>query len=172
MKTITIPKKFGYPTLDIHINGEKYTIESGKEISVADEVAEVIENAIALEPKIGVPRNKIAQRAEESLKELTAEDLAGISVISNCAFYSCKSLINLTIPNNITKIGDSAFDWCLSLENVYLPERPPILAKTNAFGNIHKGCIFYCKTQESLEAYRTAANWNTVMETYTFTVEE
>ena len=44
-KTIIIPKRFGYPTLDIVVNGKVYTVESNKEIVVEDHVAEAIENA-------------------------------------------------------------------------------------------------------------------------------
>lgn len=51
MTTITIPKRFGYPTVDIYINGKKYTFSSGVEISVEDNIADIIENAVALEPK-------------------------------------------------------------------------------------------------------------------------
>ena len=51
MKKITIPKKFGYPTMDIMVNFKRYTLETGKEIEVDDGLAEVIENAIAFEPK-------------------------------------------------------------------------------------------------------------------------
>ena len=51
MKTITIPKSFGYPTLDIVINNEKHTLKSGVEITVDDRIAEVIENAAALAHK-------------------------------------------------------------------------------------------------------------------------
>ena len=51
MKTITIPKNFGYPTMEIIANGKHYELSSGKEITVEDNLAEVIENAIALAPK-------------------------------------------------------------------------------------------------------------------------
>lgn len=51
MKRITIPERFGYPTLEITINGKEQTFASGVEIEVEDSVAEAIENAIALEPK-------------------------------------------------------------------------------------------------------------------------
>lgn len=170
MKTITIPVRFGYPTLEITVNGKEYSVKSGEPITIEDNIAEAIENAIALAPKLGMYKSKLAQLAEESLTELTAEDLAGISIIANCAFYSTKSLLKVTIPNNITKIGDSAFDWCWSLESVYLPETPPTLAKTSAFGNIKPNCTFYCKTQESLDAYKAATNWSTLAGTYSFVV--
>lgn len=51
MKTITIPKRFGYPTAKITANGKEYILKSGEEIAVEDHIAEIIENAIALEPK-------------------------------------------------------------------------------------------------------------------------
>lgn len=54
MKQIIIPTKFGYPTVDIVINEKKYTLKSGTPINVNDAVAAVIENAIALEPKMGM----------------------------------------------------------------------------------------------------------------------
>ena len=196
MKTITIPKRFGYPTLDIHINGERHTLESGKEISVADEVAEIIENAIALEPKPKRYLSKFAQRADGSLVEITKEDLEAIEIIVDHSFNYCQKLTDVTIPDNVTSLGDgafytcsnleiirfvgnsklnsigkNAFQWCGKLKEVCLPETPPTLANIDAFGNINTGCIFYCKTQESLIAYKAATNWSTLAETYTFTVE-
>lgn len=50
-KTITIPKSFGYPTADFIINHKRYTLETGVPITVDDAIAEVVENAIALQPK-------------------------------------------------------------------------------------------------------------------------
>ena len=92
MKTITIPKKYGFPTLDITVNGKEYTVKSGEEITVEDHIAEAIENALALAPNVGVSRNKLAQLAEGSLTEITASDLEGIKWIRGSAFYSCKGI--------------------------------------------------------------------------------
>ena len=170
MKTIQIPTTSN-PFI-VNINNHEYQYRAGETAEVPGEVAEAIEDALELEPRPKRYLSRIAQLAEESLTELTPEDLEGISTISNCAFYSCKSLIKITIPPAITRIGDSAFDWCWSLESVYLPETPPTLAKTNAFGNIKGTCVFYCKTQESLDAYLAATNWSTLAGTYTFKVEE
>lgn len=197
MKTITIPKRFGFPTVDIYVNNKPYTFNSGEEITVDDHVAEVIENAIALEPKQGRYKSKLAQLIEGSLTEITASDLDGIETIVSSAFSYCRSLISLEVPCSVTRIGTSAFyscgelervrfgdniklesigasvfEWCEKLTSVYLPETPPILANTNAFANINSACVFYCKSQASLDAYKAAANWSTLTGTYTFKVEE
>lgn len=195
MKTITIPIKFGYPTVDIEINNKKYTLKSGEEISVDDHVAEIIENAIALAPKYERNLSKLAQIAEGSITEITAEDLECVETIvtyalaysknlkklsipnsvkniEGYAFYSCNKLESLVMGSNVKKIGVNAFDWCANLTRVYLPTTPPELANTNAYDHIKTTCVFYCKSQASLNAYKAAANWSTLTGTYTFKVEE
>jgi hypothetical protein len=197
MKTITIPKRFGYPTLDITVNGKVYTVKSGEEITIEDHIAEAIENAIALEPK---PRRNITQLgklADGSLLEITARDLGGITSISSYAFYYIKQLLRVEIPSDVTNIGDCtfygcsnlesvrfeansnlksigliAFDKCDNLSSVYLPSTPPALPNADVFKSIKADCVFYCKTQESLNAYMAAPYWSTLAGTYTFVVEE
>lgn len=172
MKTITIPKRFGYPQLDICINGKKYILKSGIEISVEDEVAEIIENALALEPKAGRHFSRLAQFVSGSITEVKSEELEGITAISRCSFYNYFNLISIEIPDSVMNIGNYAFDGCKSLTSVYLPNTPPTLAAVNAFASINADCTFYCKTQASLDAYKAATNWSTLAETYSFVVEE
>ena len=194
MKTITIPKKYGYPTLDIKVNGKKYTVNSGVEITVEDHVAEVIENSIALAPKIGVSRNRFAQHIEGIITNLASSDFEGVEtiayyalayskklktmeiprnvkVIAEGAFYGCSTLESVRFAENgkLESIGLVAFGYCKALSAVFLPEKPPILAN---FANIKADCVFYCKNQESLDAYMAATNWSTLAETYTFAVKE
>lgn len=197
MKSITIPERFGYPTVNIEINNKTYTLKSGEEITVDDHVAEVIENAIALAPKQGRNISRLAQLAEGSITELTKGDLEGIETIVSSSFSYCRSLISVEIPNGVTRIGTSAFYSCGELESVrfgdniklesiggsafecceklvcvYLPTTPPTLANNSAFANINASCVFYCKTQAILNAYKTAPIWSTLTGTYTFKVEE
>lgn len=196
MTTITIPTKFGYPKFDIYINGKKYTLQSGVEITVEDNVAEVIENALDLAPKYSKNLSRLAQLAEGSITEITADDLFGIEtiaayvfsqcyslktlefsdsikVISKSAFASCTKLERVRFGYNskINQIGVNVFNYCTSLKRVYLPPKPPTLENANAFGDINTACVFYCKSQESLNAYKAAANWSTLTGTYSFVVE-
>lgn len=169
-KTIIIPS-YNDP-FTVNINNREYVYKGGATIEVPDEVADVIANALALEPKPKIYLSKFAQRAEGSLTQITEADLEGISTIGHSAFVSCDNLRKVSLPNCITSIRNYAFNWCSNLESVWLPETPPALVDVNAFGNINAACVFYCKTQESLNAYKAAPNWSTLTGTYTFKVEE
>ena len=192
-KTITIPKH-NNPFIVV-INNSTYTYKAGDTLEVPDEVAEAIEDALELEPKPKKHLSKIAQRANGSILEVNESDLEGIENIASYAFahceglktitipdsvelienhacYGCSSLESVTMGNSITKIEAYAFDWCTRLKSVYLPKTPPALNYTNTFGNIKADCVFYCKTQASLDAYKAAPNWSTLTGTYTFVVEK
>ena len=154
------------------INNTVYQYKGGETIEVPDDVAEAIEDAIELIPKPKRYLSRFAQHIEGSLTEVTAKDLEEVSKIFTCAFYGNYLLAKVTIPRNITMIEGSAFEYCANLRSVYLPETPPTLEKTNAFANIRSSCVFYCKTQASLDAYKAAPNWSTLTGTYSFVVEE
>ena len=169
MKTIQIPTTSN-PFI-VNINNHAYQYRAGETAEVPDEVAEAIEDALEMEPKPKRYLSKFAQLVGGILSEVTAEDLEGISIISNNAFSNCGALKQVVIPNSITKIGLYAFDWCAELERVYLPETPPVFTKGNSFTNIKANCVFCCKTQEILEAYKVAPIWSTLVDTYSFVVE-
>ncbi len=193
MKTIQIPTSSN-PCIVV-INNTAYSYRAGDTVEVPDEVAEAIEDALKLEPKPMRYLSRIAQRAEGSLTELGESDLEGVEDIATYAFAYCSNIKSATIPDSVTSIRacafysngklvsvrfgnklatieKNAFDWCTKLEKVYLPETPSTLQDITAFQNINAACVFYCKTQESLDAYKVAEGWSTLASTYTFVVEE
>ena len=194
-KTIIIPK-YNDP-FTVVINNEVYQYKGGETVEVPDDVAEAIADALELVPKPKRYLSKIAQRADCSITELTRGDLEGVETIAYYAFGQCSSLISVEFPDSVKALGGSAFhacnglksvkfgvnsrlesigttvfEWCSHLEKVYLPVTPPVLANTNAFNNINAACVFYCKTQASLDAYKKATNWSTLTGAYSFVVEE
>lgn len=45
-----------------------------------------------------------------------------ITSIGDYAFYCCKSLTSITIPNSVTSIGESAFNGCSALKSIAIPD--------------------------------------------------
>lgn len=104
-----------------------------------------------------------------SIKSITIGSY--VTSIGNYAFYGCTELTSIEIANSVASIGSEVFYGCTNLEAVRIPENPPALANVNAFPDIKDGCVFYCKTQESLDAYKAAENWSTLVGKYSFVVE-
>ena len=192
-RSITIPE-YKNPFVVI-INNNVYQYKSGETVEVPDEVAEAIEDALRLVPKPKRYLSKFAQIANGTLAEITESDLEGVEAIVSYAFAYCANLKKATTPNGVRSIGNgafyscsklesvdmgdgiqriekNAFDWCIKLANVYLPETPPVLENATAFDNIKADCVFYCKSQASLDAYKAAPIWSTLAGTYAFVVEE
>lgn len=192
MKTIQIPTTSN-PFI-VNINNQGYSYRAGATVEVPNEVAAAIEDALDLEPKPKRHLSRIGQLAEGSITELTTSDLDGAEKIAkrafehcqsikrvelpNCitsigseAFFSCESINLVTIGNGVKQIATYAFYGCIALARVALPEIPPVLEDVNAFNKIKTSCTFYCKTKESLDAYKAAANWSTLAGTYAFAVE-
>ena len=53
-----------------------------------------------------------------NLTEITADDLANYTSIDDEAFYDCRSLTSITIPNSVNSIGYYAFEECVNLNRV------------------------------------------------------
>jgi hypothetical protein len=45
-----------------------------------------------------------------------------VKSIGGCAFFGCKSLTSLTIPDGLTEIGECAFLSCTGLESISIPD--------------------------------------------------
>ena len=69
----------------------------------------------------GGGENKLAQVADGSVTEITAEDLAGATKIREYFCYNISSLRNVTIPNGVLSLGNRAFMGCSNIEDVELP---------------------------------------------------
>ena len=65
----------------------------------------------------------IGDYAFYNCKQLTVVALPDYLLsIGQDAFYGCKGLTAITIPEGVTKIGDSAFEYCSGLTAIIIPE--------------------------------------------------
>ena len=65
----------------------------------------------------------------------------GLTTLPNLAFKDCGSLVSITIPDNVSSIGDYAFSGCLSL---------PCLAIPDSITEIPDGLVKGCRSLTSL----------------------
>lgn len=66
------------------------------------------------------------------ITKLTIPD--DVTSIGNGAFSDCKSLTSITIPDSVTKIGDRAFKDCTSLTSITIPNRVTWIGKYVFYG--------------------------------------
>ena len=70
----------------------------------------------------GSGENKFAQVIDRTVTEITTEDFEGATKVGTYAFYFCRNLKSVTIPNGVTSIEDHAFSICSSLTEVAIPD--------------------------------------------------
>ena len=84
-----------------------------------------------------------------------------LTKIKTYSFYGYSRLLKITIPANVTEIGNDTLRYCGSLSEIHMkPTTPPTLGGTGAFADGLAGRIIFTP-KGCLEAYRTATNWAT-----------
>lgn len=73
-----------------------------------------------------------------------------VTSIRNCAFYGCKNLVNVTIPDSITSIGNNAFEYCASLKSVLIP------GSVTSIGN---AAFNRCESLMNIEVIKNNSNY-------------
>ena len=67
---------------------------------------------------------KIGEKAFYECRSLTSVTIPDkVTTIGKWAFYYCSSLTSVTIPNSVTTIEDRAFSWCNKLTSVTIPDK-------------------------------------------------
>lgn len=102
---------------------------------------EDLENAV--EDEFGVKYSKDWKRLLEAPESLSGKYSIrkGVKVIGDYAFYWCRNLNSIDIPNSVTTIGDSAFGACSSLTNINIPNSVKIIGDRAFWGCNFLTCI-------------------------------
>lgn len=83
----------------------------------------------------------------------------GITTIPSQNFMNCSKLITITIPENVTSIGDYAFSGCMSLTQLYcMAEEPP--SASSAFERNSTGTVYSAVDKSAVSLYVPASGFN------------
>jgi len=80
-----------------------------------------------------------------------------VKIIPSYAFEGCRGLTSITIPNSVTRIGESAFRSCTGLTNVTIP---------NSVTSIGEKVFYNCRGLTNINFEGTKAQWNAISKGY------
>ena len=128
----------------------------------------------AVEDEFGVKYSKDWKRLLKAPTGLKGEYsiIEGVKVIGEYAFYWCRNLNSIDIPNSVTTIGDSALGACSSLSSINIPNSVKIIGDRAFWGCNFLTCITipssvdtiignpfrYCKSLTSINIPNSVTN--------------
>lgn len=80
-----------------------------------------------------------------------------VTQIKKEAFYGCRGLASIVIPDTVKMIGDRAFYDCIGLGNVTIPANVTSIG-AEAFKNCSSGLCFICTSGSAADRYAIANN--------------
>ena len=75
-----------------------------------------------------------ARSSGRELEDLRVVEIPAVGEVSACAFFDCRFLASVVIPESVTVIQVQAFEGCSSLESVTIPNSVTAIG-VQAFGN-------------------------------------
>jgi len=78
--------------------------------------------------------------------------------IGTYAFYKCKSLASITIPESVRSMGSYVLQNCSNLGSVYLKATEPASMGSEVFRNNASGRKIYVPA-DAVETYKSADGW-------------
>ena len=84
------------------------------------------------------------------------KNFTGLTAIADKAFNGCVSLAEITLPEQITIIGSSTFGGCVNLKELVIPEKVEEIGESTFSGC--EGLIIYCKPTRKPKIFYGSTN--------------
>ena len=138
---------------DFEVDGIYYNITSASDFTVEVTYKDNSLNSAAYEGSIVIPSSvaynnhtlkvtSIGDKAFYLCRDLTNVTIPNsVTSIGVSAFYYCKSLTSITIPNSVTTIDNEAFQECTGLKSITIP---------NSVTSIGFAAFYYCTSLTSI----------------------
>ena len=109
-----------YPKISEYVKANQ-DVSDNLDMSTEATNAELLKEAITDE--FGVEYSKDGRKLLKAPQKLdgTYSIKEGVRIICNNAFFCCRSLTDIVIPDSVTSIGDKAFYRCSSLTSFVIP---------------------------------------------------
>ena len=91
--------------------------------------------------------------------------------IGASAFYNCSALADVTVPNRVTSIQDSAFAYCNRLTNMIFKGNAPTVGNS-VFSGVKAGCTAHVRRSSSGWDVAIPGTWNGLNIQYMPTMKE
>ena len=127
-------------TVTVSVYGDGFIDDDLKFLTIDASSAYVYEVKNKALTNVTIPRTVVYEyydyndKDEEDNAKLKRRTYA-VTRIGGRAFYGCRGLTSVTIPDSVTSIGDSAFYGCSSLASVMIPD-----GVTSIGGSVFCGC--------------------------------
>ena len=109
-----------YPTISEYVKASQ---DAGDNLDMSTEATNAELNE-AITDEFDVKYSKDERKILRAPQELngTYSIKEGVRIICNWAFFNCRSLSSLVIPDSVTSIGNKAFSVCTSLTSLVIPD--------------------------------------------------
>lgn len=123
------------------ISGEAVILDSEltEQSATIGEIEEMLDAKLENLPIVKV--NRLNQLLTRAITEITAEDMQGVTSLSNNAFATLGNIVSVTLPETLKSIGSYAFGGCTSLKSIVIP---------NSVTSIGMEAFYGCASMESV----------------------
>lgn len=127
-KFVTIPVEFGFPSVDVWVNGTKYSYPTGEKVLVPDSVAEILLTRYSALPvpepenPFSVPKSLVVHAVVDS-KDVVTADKSHREILDA---YKSGTEVFMSVDYHGSKVPYGPYEFTLPLSSVITSKESPM----------------------------------------------